>query len=175
MAQPKRAAHESYRRTFGITKHAIERLRERLTQAGRIEHRPDWDLANLLDCAIGQAIGQGREDRVEGESGTESRVDLTDAIGFPLVAVLKKGDIGPNRRVCVTVLDREMVERDRARRSRENGARTRLGDVFGDRLRRVTPTPSPRMAKKPRTETQAHLGGGYHRGNPPPGTPHTVP
>ena len=65
MALAFRAPYDNYERHFAITQHAVERLRERLTEESRTEHRDDRDLGNYLDSCIHAALGAGREEAFE--------------------------------------------------------------------------------------------------------------
>ena len=109
MGQAYRAPFDSYTRNFWITHHAVERLRERLTEVGRTEHRDDRDLANYLDACIHAAVRAGRAEILSDRDGPAWVVDIDPEIRFPLVAILKRDKVDRRRRACVTVLSKDMV------------------------------------------------------------------
>lgn len=67
-----------YERTYKVTQHAIERLRERFIETKRIDHRSDWDLGNALDRAVAL-----KEDK---------RVTLPSKDGKPTYAIPLAGE-----------------------------------------------------------------------------------
>jgi hypothetical protein len=118
-------AHQAPKRTYTrkryISRHAIERMRERLTGTDVI-HRPEQDLGNWLDRAVEDAIRGGNVTTVvERHNDEEAQLVEIDAhelkAGKKLYAVVK-----PDLRqagfddAIVTVLSESMVTRYRSTR-----------------------------------------------------------
>lgn len=105
MAMAHHAPFDTYKRKNFIHPHAILRLHERLKVMGRIEHRPDMDLGNLIDSVVTSAFVNGAAQRFEDARGEGWLIDLTELFDYSLVAMARRANGVQNKKVVVTILD----------------------------------------------------------------------
>ena len=128
MGKAYKAPEPAYRRRLTISKHAIERFRERVEE--EFLHRSDEDLANLLDA------------RIAASTSTQEITDQSGSVALPSTIVQVACRNGfcycvIRDRTCVTVLDPSMLEANFATKQWKRGA---FNAAFS-KLKGLTPAP----------------------------------
>ena len=107
MSMAHHAPFNTYRRKNFVHPHAILRLRERMKALGRIDHRPDQDLGNLIDEIVAGAFATGQVTRIEDRRGIGWLVDLDllAQFDFQMLAIVRQAHSEVSKKVVVTVVD----------------------------------------------------------------------
>jgi hypothetical protein len=138
MAMAHRGPKEAYDRRVNITEHAVESLMKRM-DSNEHGHRGERGLGNLLDKAICERLYHKDRpyeewyERVGHEVVLNQVVDLRDYFD-DLFAVVRKDNRERGSFVCVTVLERAMVERNKV-----SGQWGRTADKVGDQSLKSSP------------------------------------
>jgi hypothetical protein len=121
MGQANRAPKPFYERKFQISKHAVERFRQRVDE--EFASRPDYDLMNLLDERIQNA--QRSEDVIDHnhKDATTTLFVIEDRRGRRALAVVREN-------CCVTVLDEEMLADNVAKKTWTRALHTPFKDAL---------------------------------------------
>lgn len=89
MGMAYRAPMDSYKGHYTVTDHALQRLRERLTEEAKQLYRTDGDLKNALDLATFDAIQQGDYSHITDEQVPSMIVNLKKSHFTGMWALLK--------------------------------------------------------------------------------------
>lgn len=123
MGMAHNAPYDNYRRTLGITDHAIERLREQLagdTTATAALHRSDEDLGNMIDDAVVDGLQRNDFESVSdrGQAIKLVRLEKLPTAEKPYALVKENGtkDVGRGRMefVVVTLYSEGMMQQRKA-------------------------------------------------------------
>jgi hypothetical protein len=111
MGMANKAPMDSYKRTYYVSDHAVQRLRERIGEKHSLSHRDDADLRNAIDEAVKVAVSQGKTSSFDFDGTKQKAVDISDYFGFSLRAIVANNDkVGtPWREAVVTVLSQSMA------------------------------------------------------------------
>lgn len=111
MGMANKAPMDSYKRTYYVSDHAVQRLRERIGEKHSLSHRDDLDLRNAIDEAVKIAVSQGKTSSFDFDGTRQKAVDISDYFGFSLRAIVADNDkVGtPWREAVVTVLSQSMA------------------------------------------------------------------
>jgi hypothetical protein len=142
MGKAFKAPASQYVRRYVISKHAVQRLRERVVEGHEMVHRSDGDLGNLLDAAVYE--GSPGESVVDSDGLPTSiiRLRLPFVRDEVLFAVVKPNqEPGDDREVVLSILTKEMEAANRSG-GKWTGHATCPGapmTSLGDKLKNVTP------------------------------------
>lgn len=128
MGMANKAPMGNYKRSYYVSDHAVQRLRERIGDKHSLSHREDEDLRNALDEAVKVAVSQGKVSSFDFDGTKQNAIDVSDYFGFSLRAVLADNDKPrtPWREAIVTVLSQHM--------SVGQGSGATLGEAVSDEL-----------------------------------------
>jgi hypothetical protein len=126
---------DSYRRKFHVTEHALQRVRERLTDKQKSAFRHDGDLGNALDQAVADAINQEAYEHITDDNVPTLIVDLGQSSDFSGMWALVKPEARAKRgepdRFISTCLTTEQVLRNKADAGRNWGHKTSATSKLG--------------------------------------------
>jgi hypothetical protein len=138
MGQAHRAPPASYQRRFVISRHAVDRFRERVDE--EFTARSDEDLGNLLDERIRHADGHQTVEDTHCIGSVTRVFSIQNRDGRDFYAVVRDD-------TCVTVLDEDMLRVNFENGSWKTGP---MNMAFRNALRGVTiPTASPTVERRP--------------------------
>lgn len=111
MGMANKAPMDSYKRTYYVSDHAVQRLRERIGEKHSLSHRDDLDLRNAIDEAVKIAVSRGKTSSFDFDGTRQKAVDISDYFGFSLRAIVADNDkVGtPWREAVVTILSQSMA------------------------------------------------------------------
>lgn len=134
MGMASKAPFDTYTRKCFITDHAVQRLRERLRIEGKIEHRGDEDLRNLLDDTVVDAMAQGTAKASVDTKGDKCWLVPLDSEFEGLIALVKPEQNGKMKWAVVTILEEQWVAKRMLQGTFGTTSKTSFGDVFGEKL-----------------------------------------
>jgi hypothetical protein len=132
---------DTYHRKFHITDHALQRIRERLTDKQKAVYRNDEDLGNAIDQATAGGIACDDYENITDDGVAAMIVELGQNSDFPDMWALVKPELkvkpGQPDRYVSTCLTTEQVNRSKSDSGRNWGHKTsassKLGSL-GDKL-----------------------------------------
>lgn len=155
-----RAPMDTYKGHYTVTDHALQRLRERLTDEAKQLYRSDADLKNALDAAAFDAVQQGDYEHITDEQVPSMIVRLHRSHFVGMWALLKpekRPSKGKPEKYISTCLTDEHVAANKANAGWGWGHKTSQGSklgTLGEKLKPVLEAQMKQAAAQPPKKEQ---------------------